>query len=291
MLASPRRWWRSSRPRGAGQAFRARTPRGNGLDGDTFWIVAEHGRRAAYVRNLEVDPRVRVKVGRRWRVGTAEPLPEDDPSELQRQIGRRLNALVVRAMGTDLLTVRVDLEPCAPDQEERSWIFPEHVRDGLAAGAPAAVLSSLPSTAHALATGRDPLEAAVAAGTLLLPRERRPGRLLSPPCPSTLPCRSGGRRPWRSCWPDEERSQQGLPAASPSPRSTWAWSGGGCRGSRPCLKPRRSPITSPLASWSALSWRVGVPGATPIPADSHREQRGGQALSAARLRRASGRPA
>lgn len=43
----------------------------NGLDGDQFWIVAEHGRNAHYVRNLEADPRVRVKVGRRWR--TAPP--------------------------------------------------------------------------------------------------------------------------------------------------------------------------------------------------------------------------
>ncbi len=42
-----------------------RTPVGNGLDGDTFWIVAEHGRRAAYVRNIEANPRVRVKANRR----------------------------------------------------------------------------------------------------------------------------------------------------------------------------------------------------------------------------------
>jgi hypothetical protein len=41
------------------------------------------------------------------------------------------------------------------------------------AGAWAAVLSGLPSTLHALATGRDPLEATKAAGSILLPRERR----------------------------------------------------------------------------------------------------------------------
>jgi hypothetical protein len=50
--------------------------------------------------------------------------------------------------------------------------------DGLAAGAVAAVLSGAPSTLHALLTGGDPLEAARAAGTLALPRERRPARLL-----------------------------------------------------------------------------------------------------------------
>ena len=87
-----------------------RTPVGNGLDGDTFWIVAEHGHTAAYVRNIEADPRVRVKVGRRWRSGTAHLLPHDDPRARQRVLGRRFNAAVVRLMGTQLLTVRVDLD-------------------------------------------------------------------------------------------------------------------------------------------------------------------------------------
>lgn len=47
------------------------------------------------------------------------------------------------------------------------------IADGLVAGAVAAVLSGAPSTLHALATRADPLEATLAAGTLLLPRERR----------------------------------------------------------------------------------------------------------------------
>src|SRR5688572_7197484 len=42
-----------------------RNPVGKGLDGDTFWIVAEHGKRASYVKNLRANPRVRVKCG--WR--------------------------------------------------------------------------------------------------------------------------------------------------------------------------------------------------------------------------------
>jgi deazaflavin-dependent oxidoreductase (nitroreductase family) len=88
-----------------------RNPVGNGLVGDTFWIVAEHGRRAGYVRNLTASPRVRVKVGGRWRAGLARVLPDDDPLERQRALGRRLNSAIVRAMGTDLLTVRIDLDP------------------------------------------------------------------------------------------------------------------------------------------------------------------------------------
>jgi deazaflavin-dependent oxidoreductase (nitroreductase family) len=86
-------------------------PVGNGLDGDTLWIVAEHGRRASYVRNIEADPRVRVKIGRRWRTGTATVLPDDDPRARLDRIGRRVNGAMVRAVGTDLLTIRVDLDP------------------------------------------------------------------------------------------------------------------------------------------------------------------------------------
>lgn len=93
-----------------------RTPVGDGLEGDTFWIVAEHGRRADYVRNLEADPKVRVLVRGRWRSGTAVSLPDDDPRARQRvlgrhRLGRRVNDLAVRSFGTDLLTVRIDLDP------------------------------------------------------------------------------------------------------------------------------------------------------------------------------------
>jgi deazaflavin-dependent oxidoreductase (nitroreductase family) len=87
-----------------------RTPVGDGRHGDTFWIVAEYGRRAAYVRNIEANPRVRVLTGGRWRAGTAHVMPEDDPRERQRDLPR-LNAFVVRTVGTDLLTIRIDLDP------------------------------------------------------------------------------------------------------------------------------------------------------------------------------------
>jgi hypothetical protein len=51
------------------------------------------------------------------------------------------------------------------------------------AGLVAAALSGAPSTVHALATGRDPLEAALAAGSILLPRETRRLRLLAAAVP------------------------------------------------------------------------------------------------------------
>jgi hypothetical protein len=46
------------------------------------------------------------------------------------------------------------------------------------AGAIASLAGGVPSTLHALARGGDPLEASLAAGTVLLPRERRRGKLL-----------------------------------------------------------------------------------------------------------------
>ena len=54
------------------------------------------------------------------------------------------------------------------------------------AGLFAAVVSGAPSTVHALATGRNPLEATEAAGSILLPNERRRGRLLAAAVPVHL---------------------------------------------------------------------------------------------------------
>jgi deazaflavin-dependent oxidoreductase (nitroreductase family) len=86
---------------------------GRALEGDTLWIVAEHGRKAAYVRNIEADPHVRVRIGRRWRTGTAHVLSGDDWRERQRRMPNKLNSAMVRAMGTEHVTVRVDLDPAA----------------------------------------------------------------------------------------------------------------------------------------------------------------------------------
>ena len=54
----------------------------------------------------------------------------------------------------------------------------ETVRDAIAAGSVAAVASGAPSTLYTVLTRGSLLEPALAAGTLLLPRERRPARLL-----------------------------------------------------------------------------------------------------------------
>ena len=89
-----------------------RTPVGNGLRGDEFWIVTEHGYAADYVKNIQKDPRVRVKVGRGpWREGTANILPEDDPAERLRWLDRPVNDTALRIVSTQKLTIRVDLDP------------------------------------------------------------------------------------------------------------------------------------------------------------------------------------
>jgi len=97
-----------------------RTPVGDGRIDERFWIVAEHGMQAGYVRNIAQNPRVRVKMGEgmraKWRTGTAHLLPDDNARERQWWLGRQkpasfANALAVRLFGTNLLTIRIDLDP------------------------------------------------------------------------------------------------------------------------------------------------------------------------------------
>lgn len=86
-----------------------RTPLGGKLIGDEFWFVSEFGDRSQYVRNIEADPRVRVRLRGRWRSGTAHLVPDDDPHARLEQLPQ-LNSFGVRTFGTNLLTIRVDLD-------------------------------------------------------------------------------------------------------------------------------------------------------------------------------------
>ncbi|MFI1536705.1 nitroreductase/quinone reductase family protein [Streptomyces anandii] len=85
-----------------------RTPVGGRRTGDSFWLVSEFGERSQYVRNIRVHPEVRVRIRGRWYEGTAHVLPGDDPVARLRTLPR-YNSAAVRALGTELLTVRVDL--------------------------------------------------------------------------------------------------------------------------------------------------------------------------------------
>jgi deazaflavin-dependent oxidoreductase (nitroreductase family) len=97
------------------------TPICDCLEDDTFWIIAQRGRTSDWVRNIEADPRVRVKgsLSRTgWRCGTAHILDDDHPEERVRILsrGNRWRRLCLEAsgsIGTSPLTVRIDLDPIA----------------------------------------------------------------------------------------------------------------------------------------------------------------------------------
>jgi len=80
------------------------------VEGSTGWVVAEQGRHAGYVRNLEAQPDVRVCLARRWRAAHASLVPDDD-AEARLAAFSRSHAATVRRFGTQLLTVRFDLAP------------------------------------------------------------------------------------------------------------------------------------------------------------------------------------
>lgn len=102
--------WALLETRGRTTGKRRVVPVGNGLRGDTFWIITEHGHHADYVRNIKADPRVRVKAGGRWRTGTAH-LADEDPYHRMRRLRRPLNDALLLTVGTEQLVIRVDLDP------------------------------------------------------------------------------------------------------------------------------------------------------------------------------------
>lgn len=85
------------------------TPVGGRVVGSSFWMVSEFGTQSQYVRNLLVEPRVRVRIDGEWRDGTAHVLVDDDPVARLRKL-RPVNSLLVRSIGNDLLTIRIDLD-------------------------------------------------------------------------------------------------------------------------------------------------------------------------------------
>jgi deazaflavin-dependent oxidoreductase (nitroreductase family) len=92
----------------------------DGLEGGTFWLVAQYGHSTEYVQDIEANSHVRVlarsgpRIG--WRNGTARILDDDDPRERTRILGqsdfwRRLCLRTSAALATSPLTVRIDLDP------------------------------------------------------------------------------------------------------------------------------------------------------------------------------------
>jgi deazaflavin-dependent oxidoreductase (nitroreductase family) len=85
-----------------------RTAVGGRVIDSQFWMIAEHGDHSHYVLNIKANPAVRVRLHGRWHTGTAHLMPDDDPIARMRELPQ-LNSAMVRVMGSDLLTLRVDL--------------------------------------------------------------------------------------------------------------------------------------------------------------------------------------
>jgi deazaflavin-dependent oxidoreductase (nitroreductase family) len=86
-----------------------RIPIGGRRDGSHFWLVSGDGESADYIRNIKANNRVRIRIGGRWHTGTAQLLPNDDARARLITLPR-FNSAMVRTLGTDLLTVRIDLD-------------------------------------------------------------------------------------------------------------------------------------------------------------------------------------
>ena len=89
---------------------RRRTVVGVHEAGSSVWAVAEQGRHAGYVLNVEAEPRVRIRLHGRWRTATGHLLDDDDAVARVRSFGRDRHARLVTSMGTSLLTLRFDLD-------------------------------------------------------------------------------------------------------------------------------------------------------------------------------------
>ncbi|MDQ1696212.1 MAG: hypothetical protein QOJ03_1565 [Frankiaceae bacterium] len=88
---------------------RRRTVVGYHRAGSTLWVVAEQGRHAGYVRNLEARPHVRVRIDRRWQPAVATAVDGDDPVGRLASFGNDKHAALVQRAGTSLLSIRFDL--------------------------------------------------------------------------------------------------------------------------------------------------------------------------------------
>lgn len=84
-------------------------PVGARLQGESVWFVAAHASKAHYIKNIEVNPEVRVRVGGRWREGLARLVPDDDAPRRAVRLNL-LNGLFERVASSDLMTVRIDLD-------------------------------------------------------------------------------------------------------------------------------------------------------------------------------------
>jgi deazaflavin-dependent oxidoreductase (nitroreductase family) len=83
-------------------------------DGETIWLIAQHGAHAGWVKNFQARPEVRLRLGRRWVTGTAALVPEDDVRARTRTfasgaVGKVMMLAMFRTLESQPVSVRVDL--------------------------------------------------------------------------------------------------------------------------------------------------------------------------------------
>lgn len=106
-------WWLVLETKGRRSGLPRRLPLARGpVEGDTFWLISAHGRRALWVRNLEADSRVRIRHRGRWLDGEASVEPLDDTRRA------RFNLYARSAAGA------LAIEPCLVRVDTRRTISP-----------------------------------------------------------------------------------------------------------------------------------------------------------------------
>ena len=107
-LAGVAPWWVVLETRGRRSGLPRQVPLAAGpRDGDVTWLICVHGENASFARNIRSDPRIRLKMGRRWRAGRAAIIPMDE------RVLNRFSTYAQggpRKLGIDPRLVRIELE-------------------------------------------------------------------------------------------------------------------------------------------------------------------------------------
>jgi deazaflavin-dependent oxidoreductase (nitroreductase family) len=108
-LAGIAPWWVVLETTGRKSGKPRRVPLARGpVDGSTAWLICVHGSRAEFARNIDADPRIRLKLRGSWRDGTAEVLPLDEAVVRRFNLYARMGP---RTMGIEPKLIRVELAP------------------------------------------------------------------------------------------------------------------------------------------------------------------------------------
>ncbi len=107
LLAGFAPWWVLLETKGRRSAKPRITPLARGpVDDDALWLASVHGRRAAWVRNLEATPDVRVRLAGRWYHGRASVHDFDEATASRFNVYARSGP---RTLGIDPALVQIKL--------------------------------------------------------------------------------------------------------------------------------------------------------------------------------------